>query len=148
MDLIYKEDYFKIKQACIKVRKKLGNGFLEKIYENSLKIELEKHNFNVETQKEIIVKYDNHVVGQYYADIVVDKKIIIELKTVSKILPIHKSQLLNYLIATGYKLGVLINFPNDNTGFEIIRIPNFRSKELATNLSSLHYAMAGKTNKK
>ena len=63
MNLIYREEFFKIKQACITVRQKLGNGFLEKVYENSLKIELEKIGFRAETQEEILVRYDNQVVG-------------------------------------------------------------------------------------
>ncbi len=126
MDLIYKEEFYKIKKACIIVRRKLGNGFLEKVYENALSIELKKLGFIIELQKELLVYYDDKIIGKYYADIVVDNKIIIELKTVSRILPIHKSQLLNYLVATGFELGVLINFPNDSNGFEIERIPNFR----------------------
>ena len=129
MDLIYKEEFYKIKKACILIRRKLGNGFLEKVYENALLIELKKLGFRVESQKELLVYYENEVIGKYYADVVVNDKIIIELKTVLKILPIHKSQLLNYLVATGYELGILINFPNDRNGFEIIRIPNFRIKD-------------------
>ena len=125
MNLIYEEEYYRIKKACIMVRKVLGNGFLEKVYENSLKIELSKLGFQVNTQKEIQVKYDGKVVGQYYADIVVDDKIIIELKTVDKIIQIHRLQILNYLKATGFKLGLIINFPNNSRGFKIERVPNF-----------------------
>ena len=128
MDLIYKEEFYKVKQACIKVRKTLGNGFLEKVYENALVIELRKSGFNVEAQKELLVKYDNKIVGQYFADIVIDNKIIIELKTVSKLTEINKLQILNYLKATGYELGILINFPNEAKGFEIMRVPNFIDK--------------------
>ena len=130
-ELIYKEEFYKIKQACIEVRKEIGNGFLEKVYENALKIELDELGFEVETQKEIKVSYKNRIIGNYYADLVVDDKIIIELKTVKQILSIHKAQLLNYLVAANYKLGLLINFPNDDMGFKIIRIPNFRL--IATN---------------
>ena len=126
-DLIYKNEFFRIKKACIEVRKILGNGFLEKIYENALKRVLEGDGFNVEQQKEINVYFKGVIIGKYYADLELDGKIIIELKTVSKILPIHRSQLLNYLVATKYKLGIIINFPNDRNGFEIERIPNFRS---------------------
>ena len=125
-DLIYKEEFYKIKQACIEVRKRLGNGFLEKVYENSLKIELELLGYQVEAQKELIVLYRGNEVGKYYADIVVDDKIIIELKCSSEITSVHKAQLLNYLKATGVKLGIIVNFPNDKMGFEIERIPNLR----------------------
>jgi len=95
---------------------------------------LGKISFEIEAQEELSVYYDNEVIGKYYADIVFDNKIIIELKTVSKILPIHKSQLLNYLVTTGFELGVLINFPNDSNGFEIIRIPNFRMSKNSNEL--------------
>jgi GxxExxY protein len=124
-DLIYKDDYYKIKAACIEVRKILGNGFLEKVYENALKYELEQNGFHVESQKEIKVFYKNVNVGKYFPDLVIDEKIIIELKCAKEISSIHKAQLLNYLKATGYQLGIIINFPNDSKGVEIERIPNF-----------------------
>ena len=125
MNLIYQDEFYRIKQACIKVRTILGNGFLEKVYENSLKHELIKDGFAIEQQKKLIVTYKGIIVGDYYADLVVDNKIIIEMKTAMKISDIHKLQILNYLKATGYKLGILINFPNNSKGFEIERIPNF-----------------------
>ncbi|MDP8219999.1 MAG: GxxExxY protein [Candidatus Stygibacter frigidus] len=126
MDIIYKDKYYRIKQACIEVRKVLGNGFLEKIYENALVVELEKSGFLVETQKRLTVNYKGHVIGDYIADIVVDNIIIIELKAVNEIIDLHKAQLLNNLTITGYKLGILINFPNNKAGFNIERIPNLR----------------------
>ena len=126
-DLIYKDEFYKIKAACIEIRKILGNGFLEKVYEKALKYELEQKGFNVESQKEIDVFYKNANVGKYFADLVVDHKIIIELKCSTQIIPIHKAQLLNYLKATGYQLGIIVNFPNDSKGFEIERVPNFRN---------------------
>lgn len=124
-DLIYKEEFYEIEQACIEVRKILGNGFLEKVYENALKKELERQGFKIEQQKEILVYYKGFVVGQYFADLIVNEKIIIELKCATEITSLHKAQLLNYLKATGYKLGIIINFPNDKKGFEIERVPNF-----------------------
>jgi GxxExxY protein len=125
IDLIFKEEFFKIKKACIEVRKNLGNGFLEKVYENALKIELELLGFNVKTQVRLNVTYKEEIIGEYCADIIVGDKIIIELKCASGITDVHKAQLLNYLKATDFKLGILINFPNDKLGFDIIRIPNF-----------------------
>ena len=125
MELIFKEEFYLIKQACITVRKTLGNGFLEKVYENALLIELKRLGLAVVSQKKLLVKYRGQDVGQYFADIVVNDKIIIELKTVNKIVSIHRMQVLNYLKATGYELGILINFPNDTTGFDVERIPNF-----------------------
>ena len=128
MDLIFKEEFYLIKQACITVRKILGNGFLEKVYENALLIELKRLGLSVVSQKELLVKYRGQTIGQYFADIVINDKIIIELKTAKKIENIHKMQVLNYLKATEFELGILINFPNDSTGFEIERIPNFIEK--------------------
>ncbi len=124
-DLIFKNEFYKIKEACIEVRKELGNGFLEKVYENSLKIELESKGFTVESQKKLIVRFKGDIVGEYLADLVIDDKIIIELKTCAKLTNIHKAQLLNYLKATGYRLGILVNFPPSEMGFEIERMPNF-----------------------
>ncbi|RLC50317.1 MAG: GxxExxY protein [Candidatus Cloacimonadota bacterium] len=124
-DLIFKDEFYKIKEACIEVRKELGNGFLEKVYENSLKIELESKGFTVESQKKLIVRFKGDIVGEYLADLVIDDKIIIELKTCAKLTNIHKAQLLNYLKATGYRLGILVNFPPSEMGFEIERMPNF-----------------------
>ena len=124
-DLIFKDEFYKIKEACIEVRKELGNGFLEKVYENSLKIELESKGFTVESQKKLIVRFKGDIVGEYLADLVIDDKIIIELKTCAKLTNIHKAQLLNYLKATGYRLGIIVNFPPSEMGFEIERMPNF-----------------------
>ncbi len=124
-DLIYKDDFYKIKAACIEVRKILGNGFLEKVYENALKYELGQNGFQVENQKEIKVIYKTINVGKYFPDLVIDEKIIIELKCAKEISPIHKAQLLNYLKATGYRLGIIVNYPNNKPGVEIERIPNF-----------------------
>jgi GxxExxY protein len=125
VELIYKKEFFQIKQACIEVRKALGNGFLEKVYENALKIELEQIGFDVKTQAKLGVSYKNKIVGEYYADLTVNEKIIIELKCVDNLKEIHKAQLLNYLKATNFKLGILINFPNQKSSFDIERIPNF-----------------------
>ncbi|MEA2096463.1 MAG: GxxExxY protein [Candidatus Cloacimonadota bacterium] len=125
IEIFFKEEFFKIKKACIEVRKNLGNGFLEKVYENALRIELELLGFIVKTQTKLNVIYKEKIIGEYCTDIIVDEKIIIELKCVSRITDVHKAQLLNYLKATDLKLGILINFPNDKLGFDIIRIPNF-----------------------
>ena len=93
-----------------KVYNKLGYGFLEKVYENALLIELKKLGYKVESQKEIIVYYDGEEVGKYYSDILVDNKIILELKTVENLREEHKYQLLNYLKATDIEVGLLLNF--------------------------------------
>ncbi len=124
MELLYKQEFYDIKSACIELKNELGLGFLEKVYENALKIELEKRGFVVEQQHPIKVIYKNKVVGDYIADLYIDDKIIIEIKTANEIANIHKAQLLNYLIATGIKLGVLVNFSRERNTVDIERIPN------------------------
>ena len=128
MDLIFKDEFYKIKKTCIEVRKRLGNGFLEKVYEKALLIELKMLGLEVETQKKILVYYRENIVGEYIADIVVNGEIIIELKCAERLNEFHKAQLLNYLKATKIELGILINFPNNRIGFEIVRIPNLIGK--------------------
>ncbi len=100
----------KIIKCAYKVHNTLGFGFLEKVYENALAIELRKMNFDVKTQLPISVYYNNEIVGEYFADIVVNDDIILELKAVSDITNIHEIQLVNYLQATKMDLGLLINF--------------------------------------
>ena len=113
--MIYlKELSDKIIDCAIEVHRKLGNGFLEKVYENALIIELKKNNINAMSQKKIGVKYEGQLVGEYYADIIVENKIILELKSCEKIHDIHKAQLINYLKATSKKVGYIINFGSQN----------------------------------
>jgi len=100
----------KIIGAAFEVHTILGSGFLEKVYENSLYEELSGRNLLVERQKPIAVYYKGKVVGEYFADIIVDGKIIVELKVVDKIIDIHEIQLKNYLKATALEIGLLINF--------------------------------------
>ena len=88
----------------------LGHGFLEKVYENAMMIELRKAGLNPEQQKRIDVYYDGEIVGEYFADIVVNDLIILELKVAEAIAPEHEAQLLNYLKGTEVELGLLFNF--------------------------------------
>jgi GxxExxY protein len=88
----------------------LGYGFLEKVYENAFLYELKDHGFSVDSQVPIEVFYKNQKVGLYYADIVVENKIIIELKAAEMLCEEHEYQLLNYLRATNIELGLLFNF--------------------------------------
>ena len=96
--------------AAHTVHNKLGYGFLEKVYHNSLVIELRKRGIFTEQEKQIEVKYDNQIVGEYFADIVVDNKVIVEVKSADKHNPAFEAQLLNYLKATGLEVGLIINF--------------------------------------
>lgn len=92
------------------VYNKLSYGFLEKVYENALLIELEQHGLSVESQKKIDVYYYNHRVGEYYADLVINDKVIVELKANEALREDHVFQLLNYLKATQLEVGLLLNF--------------------------------------
>jgi len=108
-EIVLEELSFQVMSAVFEVHNVLGSGFLEKVYEGALVKEFGFRNIAVETQKEINVSYKGEVIGSYFADIVVDGQIIIELKAVSALLPLHEAQLLNYLKATGIKVGLLVN---------------------------------------
>ena len=88
----------------------LAYGFLEKVYENALAFELQRNGLKVERQYKIDVYYEGVIVGEYFADLVVERKVILELKAVNQILPQHEAQLLNYLRATEFEVGLLLNF--------------------------------------
>ena len=92
------------------VHNRLGSGFLEKVYENALRIELERSGLVVKRQQAIDVLYDSYVVGQYYADLWVNERVVVELKAVQQLVKEHEIQLVNYLAATNIDLGLLLNF--------------------------------------
>ena len=100
----------KIIACAYTVYSKLGFGFLERVYENSLMIEVRKAGLHAEQQCPVKIYYEGEIVGDYVADIIVENKIILELKAIDKILDIHEIQLKNYLKATGIEVGLLINF--------------------------------------
>jgi GxxExxY protein len=109
-EYLFKDLTSRIISGFYKVYNTLGFGFLEKAYENALKIELEKMGFIVERQKSINVYYDEILVGEYYADLIVDGKIILELKAAESLIEEHELQLINYLKATEMEIGLLLNF--------------------------------------
>jgi len=100
----------KIIGCAFTVSNTLGAGFLEKVYENALTVELRKAGMNVEQQFPLKVFYCGIVVGDYLADLVVENEILIELKTINAISEVHQAQCINYFKATGYRLCLLINF--------------------------------------
>ena len=106
----YKNITEKIIGCAFRVYNKMGFGFLESVYENCLQIELKKSGLTFESQKSINVYYDDQIVGQYIADIIVQDTIIVELKSVRKIVTAHEMQLVNYLTATKMPVGLIINF--------------------------------------
>jgi GxxExxY protein len=101
---------YAINGAIYEVNRELGQGFLEKVYENALLLELRSRGLKAESQVPIVVNYRGQAVGEYYADIVVEDQVIIELKAVDALDRVHEAQLLNYLKATGFKIGLLVNF--------------------------------------
>jgi len=103
---------YAINGAVFEVNKVLGPGFLEKVYENALLLELRTRGLKVESQAPIKVHYKGNVVGEYIADILVENRVIIEIKTVENLDRIHEAQLLNYLKAAGIQVGLLVNFKN------------------------------------
>jgi GxxExxY protein len=104
--------------AAFEVHNVLGYGFLEKVYENALLVELSQRGLKAETQKIITVRYKNAIVGDYVADIMVEDKVIVELKTEAQYNKMHEAQLLNYLKATGITVGLLINFGKEKCEFK------------------------------
>ena len=110
MCLLHEELTSKIIAGFYNVYNGLGYGFLERVYENSLMIELEEMGLKAIKQKPITVFYKNRNVGDYFADILVEGKVIIEIKTVSNLITDHELQLQNYLKATDVEVGLLINF--------------------------------------
>ena len=96
--------------CAYKVHNTLGPGFIEKVYENALKIELEEIGLKVKQQEPINVSYDGQVVGEYFADLWVDERVVIELKAAQSLVKRHEVQLVNYLTATGIDCGLLLNF--------------------------------------
>ena len=92
---------------------KLGYGFFEKVYERAMIHELPKHGLKSQNQKSIKVFYDGKVIGDYYADLIVNDCVVVELKAVETIAPEHEVQLVNYLKAGGFEVGLLLNFGPD-----------------------------------
>lgn len=111
MSLIYPNESYAIRGAAMRVYNILGSGLLEAVYQEALEIELDKRHIPYEREKELEICYDGIKLGKrYVADFVCYDKIILELKAVKELDDSHRSQLYNYLKATGFKLGFLINF--------------------------------------
>lgn len=126
MENIFEEEFNIIKAACAEVRKTLGFGFAEKVYEEALAVEIEFAGLSVESQKKVDIYYKNQLIGNYLATMLINDEIIIEFKSEKGITDSHNKQLLNYLVATNKKLGILINFPDEEKDFEINRVTNIK----------------------
>ena len=111
MELLYPKESYKISGAIYEVHKELGPGLLEKVYQEALEKEFKLQNIPYEREKDFTIVYKGEELEQkYIADFVCYDKIVLELKAVEDLLPIHKAQVINYLCITGYKLGLLVNF--------------------------------------
>ena len=109
-DILYKELSFAVIGAAMEVHKILGPGFLEAVYQLALEKELTLRNIPFQHQVELPVTYKGDLVGLYKADLIVDNKIVLEIKGISKLNASHEAQALHYLAATGLQLAILINF--------------------------------------
>lgn len=109
-DFLHKRLSDAILKIYYEVYNTLGYGFLEKVYQNAMCLELKNQGYNVEAQKQIKVYYKGIVVGEYYADLIIDETIILELKACECLMDAHKAQLINYLKATNIEVGLLLNF--------------------------------------
>lgn len=109
-DLLHRETTEAIIKSFYDVYNTLGYGFLEKVYENSLRISLRRLGFEVQQQNPISVYFEGEVVGEYFADLLINQTVVIELKAAKTINPDHEAQLLNYLRATNHEVGLLLNF--------------------------------------
>ena len=116
--ILYKDLSYKITGLAMEVHSKLGYGFLEKVYENAMMVLLRREGIHAKQQAPITVYFVVEVVGDYYADILVEDKIILELKAIEKIIDVHRAQTLNYLKATGLHLAILLNFGKERLKYE------------------------------
>lgn len=110
MPLIHRELTSKIISCFYKVYNTLGYGFLERVYETAMRVELERQGLAVQAQVPIKVHYEGVVVGDYFADLCVENAVIVELKAADRLDKAHEAQLMNYLRATGMEVGLLLNF--------------------------------------
>jgi GxxExxY protein len=108
--------------CIIRVHQKLGPGYVEAVYRRALIIELERMNLVVEAEKEVTVFYEDQEVGKHRLDLVVENKVILELKAVEALSRAHYSQVRSYLKATGLPLALLINFAEDRADFRRVEL--------------------------
>jgi len=121
---------YAINGAVFEVNNILGPGFLEKVYENALLVEFKRRGLKAKNQIPISVSYKGEVVGEYFADLLVEDKVIVELKTVENLDRTHEAQLLNYLKATDLKVGLLVNFKHKKADIKrmVLNLPDEQEK--------------------
>ncbi len=113
-----------ILSACFEVAAELGAGFLEGVYERALLVVLQQRGFHVESQVPLKVLFRGEPVGEFYADLLVDKKVVVELKAVKALLPEHQAQVINYLKATALDTGLLVNFGTPRLEYRRLHRPD------------------------
>lgn len=118
MQILHKKLSYDIIGCAMEVHKQLGVGYLESVYEEAFKIELQLNKIPFESQKKYPVIYKNKFIKDFYCDLVMDNKIIIELKAIKNIGDIERAQVINYLKVTGIKLGMIINFGETSLKYE------------------------------
>ncbi len=118
--ILYEDLSYKIFGLAMEIHRKLGHGFLEKVYENALMLVLRREGIEAKQQAPIKVYFEGEIVGEYFADILVENKIILELKALNEITDAHMAQALNYLKATGLRLAIIINFAKRRLEYERI----------------------------
>jgi GxxExxY protein len=118
-----------ILRSFYQVHNSLGFGFLEKVYENAMVLTLRRQGLDVWQQKAIRVYYEDSLVGEYFADLLVAQKVIVELKAGESLSPAHEAQLMNYLKATELEVGLLLNFGE---------VPEFRRRIFTNDFKRVH----------
>ena len=116
--ILYKDLSYRIIGLAMRVHSVLGHGFLEKVYEKALMVLLRRENIEAAQQAPITVSFEGEVVGNYYADILVENKIILEIKSAEQIIDAHRAQALHYLKATGLRLAIILNFGKEKLEYE------------------------------
>ena len=119
-EILYKDLSYKIVGLAMRVHSKLGYGFLEKVYENALMVLFRREGIEAKQQAPITVYFEEEAVGNYYADILVEDKVILEIKSVENIIDAHIAQTLNYLKATGLRLAIILNFSKEKLKYKRI----------------------------
>ena len=117
-EILYRDMSYKIVGLAMEAHRKLGNGFLEKVYENSMMILFQREGIQARQQVPTKVRFEGRQVGYYLADIIVDGLIILEIKAAENLCDAHRAQTLNYLRATGLRLAILLNFGKEKLQYE------------------------------
>ncbi|AOZ98934.1 MULTISPECIES: GxxExxY protein [Flavobacterium] len=129
-ELLHKNITDDILKVYFDIYNHLGYGFLEKVYQNAMYFELQKKGYKVDAQKPIKVYLKGQLIGEYYADLLIEDKVIVELKACELLMNAHVAQLMNYLKATAIEVGLLLNF-GEEPEFKRIIYTNDRKKNLS-----------------